>query len=389
MRTTPASIPGTLTVLVRTMWSYWRYTHRLLPIPGDARSAQERVAGRRVSGGSRQLVEIEPLHLVQILGPGHRSAVDRRFVGQRAVGNLGDDGSTFLHAQHAVVVTSPMCDGVQIPLVEDALDLCLASALDDEQHALLRFGQHDLVRRHARLALRHEGPRRSRRRRRRASPSRSSSRSAGRAHVLDADQRVGLHDLEARLEEQLLHEGVADLHGRPLLGDFSSNWPRPWSRRGCRRARSSRRRRRRRCRAHATPLTMSLRLRESEAEDVDERVAVVAGIEMTSRRPRWGRRSRCRSRRSGDDALQSSRWGSSSASNRSEFMTAIGRAPMVKMSRKMRDARRRALVRLDERAVVRFDLEDDDLAVADVSGSRLLARRASSMTSGAWGSGAS
>ena len=41
---------------------------------------------------------------------------------------------------------------------------------------------------------------------------------ARRAHVLDADERVGLHDLEARLEQQLLHERIADLHGRPLLG---------------------------------------------------------------------------------------------------------------------------------------------------------------------------
>ena len=51
---------------------------------------------------------------------------------------------------------------------------------DDEQHALLRLGQHDFVRRHAGLALRHERRRRSRRRRRRAIPSRSSSRSARR-----------------------------------------------------------------------------------------------------------------------------------------------------------------------------------------------------------------
>ena len=37
------------------------------------------------------------------------------------------------------------------------------------------------------------------------------------AHVLDADERVGLHHLETRLEQQLLHERIADLHGRPLL----------------------------------------------------------------------------------------------------------------------------------------------------------------------------
>ena len=41
---------------------------------------------------------------------------------------------------------------------------------------------------------------------------------AGRPHVLDADERVGLHHLEARLEEQLLHERIADLHRRTLFG---------------------------------------------------------------------------------------------------------------------------------------------------------------------------
>ena len=36
-------------------------------------------------------------------------------------------------------------------------------------------------------------------------------------HVLDADARIGLHDFEARLEQQLFHERIADLHGGPLL----------------------------------------------------------------------------------------------------------------------------------------------------------------------------
>ena len=107
--------------------------------------------------------------------------------------------------------------GVQIPLVEDALDFGFAPALDDEQHPLLRFGEHDLVRRHARFALRHHrhvdldaGA---------AARSHLARRTgqSGRAHVLDADERVGLHHFEARLEQQLLHERIAHLHRRPLL----------------------------------------------------------------------------------------------------------------------------------------------------------------------------
>ena len=38
----------------------------------------------------------------------------------------------------------------------------------------------------------------------------------GRAHVLDGDDAVGLHQLEAGLDQQLLGERVAHLHGRAL-----------------------------------------------------------------------------------------------------------------------------------------------------------------------------
>ena len=39
----------------------------------------------------------------------------------------------------------------------------------------------------------------------------------GGAHVLNADDRAGLHRFEAGLEQQLLHEGIAHLHVGPLL----------------------------------------------------------------------------------------------------------------------------------------------------------------------------
>ena len=40
---------------------------------------------------------------------------------------------------------------------------------------------------------------------------------AGGAHVLDGDDGVGLHQLQAGFDQQLLGEGVADLDGRALL----------------------------------------------------------------------------------------------------------------------------------------------------------------------------
>ena len=43
---------------------------------------------------------------------------------------------------------------------------------------------------------------------------------AGGAHVLDGDDDVRRHQLEAGLDQQLLGERVADLHGRALLVGF-------------------------------------------------------------------------------------------------------------------------------------------------------------------------
>ena len=88
----------------------------------------------------------------------------------------------------------------------------------------------------------------------------------------------GRHQLEARLEQQLLHERIADLHRRALgLRLLVELGARPWSRRGCRRGRSWRRRRgpgcRRRC---AVPRKIAVGARDAERERVDQDVAVVA-----------------------------------------------------------------------------------------------------------------
>ena len=99
----------------------------------------------------------------------------------------------------------------QVPLVADLEHLALAPFLRDEQHALLRLAEHDLVRRHPGLAARHRvdvqlqaAPRARRHLHRAGGEPRG-------AHVLDAHQAVRLEQLQARFEEELLQEGVADL----------------------------------------------------------------------------------------------------------------------------------------------------------------------------------
>ena len=117
-------------------------------------------------------------------------------------------------------MTRPMCTACRSHFSKIALDLLLAALLDDEQHALLRLRQHDLVRRHPGLALRHvrhvdlDADAAAR------AHLAGGAREARGAHVLDADERVGPHHLEACLEQELLDEGVSHLHGNPLVNVF-------------------------------------------------------------------------------------------------------------------------------------------------------------------------
>ena len=57
------------------------------------------------------------------------------------------------HAQLAIVGDAADLDGIESPLVKNVENFALAAAFGDEQHSLLRFAEHDVVRRHARLAL--------------------------------------------------------------------------------------------------------------------------------------------------------------------------------------------------------------------------------------------
>ena len=168
-----------------------------------------------------------------------------------------------------------------------------------------------------------------------------SRRRAGQArgaHVLHADAGIGRHDLEAGLEQQLLHERIADLHGRALLRRLLVELGR---------------RHRRAVDAVAARLgadvvdgiadaaraALDERIvpGDAEAEHVHERIAAVASRRTSPRRRRWGCRCCCRSRRSRATTPCRIRRlrGSSSGPNRSESSNAIGRAPIVKMSRMM------------------------------------------------------
>ena len=163
--------------------------------------------------------------------------------------------------------------------------------------------------------------------------------------------------------------------------DFSSNSATPSSRRGCRRGRSWRRRRRPGCRRPTRrPGRCASCLRNAEAEDVDQRVARVGLVERDLAADGRDADAVAVAGDAGDDALDDATVARAVGPiERSEPQRVQQRdrprAHREDVADDAADARRRALVRLDERrVVVGLDLEDRREAVADVDGARVLAR---------------
>ena len=106
--------------------------------------------------------------------------------------------------------------------------------LRDDQHALLRFAQENFVRRHAGFALRHFGEIDLDAGAAAAGGFAGRTGEPGRAHVLDAGDRVGREQFQTGFEQQLFLEWIAHLNRGPVFARFFGQFPR-----GERRARQS------------------------------------------------------------------------------------------------------------------------------------------------------
>ncbi len=118
-----------------------------------------------------------------------------------AVGGLGDP------ADHR---------RAHLPAPADLLDLRQRVGGDDGEHPLLALGGHHLVGRHVRFAQRHRGHVDVHAD---ATPCRGLARRADETRsteVLDADDQLGVEQLEAGFDQALLLVGVAHLHARAL-----------------------------------------------------------------------------------------------------------------------------------------------------------------------------
>ena len=304
--------------------------------------------------------------------------VDRRLIRQRAVRNLRGELSALLHHERAFRLDLADAHGVEVPFVEDRLDLALTTALDHHEHALLRLGEHDFVGSHAGLALRHmlhvdlDAD---------AAAAAHLGRGTGETrgpHILDADESPGRHHLEAGFEQKLFGERVAHLHGRPLfvrrLVELS---------RGHRRA------------VDAVAAGLGAHVidgvacaagralddvvvpGDAEAEDVHQRIAAVRLVESHLTTDGRDADAVAVAADPGDDALEDAAVLHVVEGTEPERIEQRDRPRPHRedVADDAADAGRRALIRLDERRmVVRFDLEDGCQAVADVHRACVLAR---------------
>ena len=109
-------------------------------------------------------------------------------------------------------------DGViEIPFFDDGARHLGALGLEHQQHALLAFREHHLIGGHAGLALRHVVQDQLDADAAFAGHLHGGGGEPGRAHILDGDDGVGLHQLQAGLDEQFFGERIADLHGRAFF----------------------------------------------------------------------------------------------------------------------------------------------------------------------------
>ncbi len=262
--------------------------------------------------------------------------------------------------------------------MEDGENLGLAAFVGHQQHALLRFGQHDLVRRHAGLALRHVLQIDLDASFRAAAHFAGGASEPGGAHVLNADDRAGLHRFQAGFEQELFEKRIAHLHVRTflfgLLGELG-------------------RRHRRAVNAIAPGLRADVNHRIADAgglavkdfilaehaqrEGVHQRIAVVAILENALATHRRDAEAISVVRDTRDDAFKNAAIAGDIERTEADRIH-HGDRPRAHGENIAQDAAyagSRALERLNKAGmIVRFDFERDRVAIADVDDARVLAR---------------
>ena len=212
------------------------------------------------------------------------------------------------------------------------------------------------------------------------------TRQPGGAHILDADNRARAHQLQTRLDEQLLSEGVSHLHGRPLF--FTPLVELLARHRGAMDAISPR------ARAHVKDRVPDPRrhatkdpilLCDADGEHVDQDVSIVRGVEVDLSANGGDAHAVAIPSDPRDDAMVKV-WRSlvvDGAKAQAVEVPHGARAHGEDIAQDASDTRRSALIRFDIRGVVvRLHLEHGREAIADIHRARVLARPLDHLRSG-------
>jgi hypothetical protein len=135
-------------------------------------------------------------------------------VGQSSRGNVADDLVASSEDEPSAVLVTRDLYGIESPLRAHFDGALNAVYSDAREHPLLRLGHTDFPRFHVAFTQRDRIERAGRTEPGRRRRLRKSTSDPGGAEVLHAGQEAFALELEARLDEQLLREGVTDLHAR-------------------------------------------------------------------------------------------------------------------------------------------------------------------------------
>ena len=115
-------------------------------------------------------------------------------------GNLRGDCAVISYNGQATISDRADDDGVESPLFENIQHLSFAAFFCDEQHALLRFAEHDFVGCHAGFALRNFGEIDFDAGAATRCHFHGGAGEAGGAHILNGDDCSGAHGFKASFE---------------------------------------------------------------------------------------------------------------------------------------------------------------------------------------------
>ena len=322
---------------------------------------------------------IQPLAVVEGCGARRRAFVGRRLRREGLDRNADDVLPAPAGPKQAVVRHVADLRGLQVPLGEHLGDRGLAALPGHDQHAFLRFGQQQFVCGHPVFAGRHAVQVEEDAGVSAVGHFDRGTRQSGRAHVLDADDQILLHQFQTGFDQEVLGERVPDLHrGAEILGPLVE-LPRGQQAGAVDAVAAG-------ARADVDDRVAgagrggpedAVRPHDAQRERVDQNVAVVAGMERDLAAD--GRHA---------DAVAVAADAGHHALDQKRGPRVIDGAEAQRVQRRDRpgahrehvaqnpaDAGRRTVIGLDERrVVVTLDLEDRGQPVADFDDAGVLAR---------------